>query len=255
MRLLALFYGASCYALFFAVFLYSIGFVGNLQLLIPELAVWLPRSIDAGGPEGSWLAALVVDTALLAIFALQHSLMARPHFKAAWTRLIPRSIERSSYVLASSLALILLYWQWRPISALVWATEPGSAGYSLLLGAYGFGWLFVLISTFLIDHFSLFGLRQVAGAGAGPPGPGMSFRTPAFYRFVRHPIMLGFVIAFWATPVMTVGHLYFAIATTAYIAIALRFEERDLIGEFGDAYLGYRREVPMLVPWPGRMRR
>jgi protein-S-isoprenylcysteine O-methyltransferase Ste14 len=255
MRLLALLYGVLCYALFFAVFLYSSVFVGNLQLLIPEFADWLPHSIDAGGPESPWPVALAVDTALLAIFALQHSLMARPEFKAAWTRVIPQPIERSTYVLASSLALILLYWQWRPIPAVVWATEQGSVGYSLLLGAYAFGWLFVLVSTFLIDHFSLFGLRQVAGTAAAQPVPSMAFRTPAFYRFVRHPIMLGFVIAFWAAPVMSVGHLYFAIATTAYIAIALHFEERDLVTEFGDAYVQYRREVRMLVPWPRRAQR
>jgi protein-S-isoprenylcysteine O-methyltransferase Ste14 len=249
-RWLALLYGVLCYALFFAVFLYSIGFVGNLQLLIPELAAWLPRSIDAGGPESSWLPALAVDIVLLAIFGLQHSLMARPEFKAVWLRVLPQPIERSTYVLASSLALILLYWQWRPIPAVVWATEPGSVSTSLLLGIFGFGWLFVLISTFLIDHLALFGLRQVAGSAAGHSGPSMAFRTPAFYRFVRHPIMLGFVIAFWAAPVMSVGHLTFAIATTAYIAIALHFEERDLVSEFGDAYLQYRREVRMLVPWP-----
>jgi protein-S-isoprenylcysteine O-methyltransferase Ste14 len=255
MRLLALLYGVLCYALFLAVFLYSIVFVGNLQPLIPELAAYLPRSIDAGGPKSPWLLALAIDMALLAIFGLQHSVMARPEFKAIWTRVLPQPIERSTYVLASSLALILLYWQWRPIAVVVWATEPASVSHSLLLGIFGFAWLFVLVSTFLIDHFSLFGLRQVASATAGQPAPSMTFRTPAFYRFVRHPIMLGFVIAFWAAPVMTVGHLVFAIATTAYIAIALHLEERDLVAEFGESYLEYRREVRMLVPWPMRARR
>jgi protein-S-isoprenylcysteine O-methyltransferase Ste14 len=250
--ILALLYGVVCYALFLVTFLYSIAFVGNLQQEIAILAPWVPFSIDAGGPSSSTLVALIVDGLLMGIFAIQHTVMARPGFKAVWTRFVPATIERSTYVLLSSLALILLFWQWRPMPQVVWSTSPGSLGFTLLNGLFWFGWLFVLLSTFMIDHFHLFGLRQVSHAMTGRAAPSMRFMTPGFYRLVRHPIMLGFVVAFWAAPVMTVGHLYFAIGTTIYILIALRFEEHDLVNELGDVYVQYREEVHMIVPLPKR---
>lgn len=249
---LAMLYGIACYALFLVTFLYSIAFVGNLQLEVAGLVAWVPRSIDAGGPAASLLVAFIVDGLLMGLFALQHTVMARPGFKEAWTRFVPAAIERSTYVLLSSLALILLFWQWRPMTPVVWSTGPGSLGYTLLNGLFWFGWLFVLLSTFLIDHFHLFGLKQAASVVTGREPPSMRFMTPGFYRFVRHPIMLGFIVAFWATPLMTLGHLYFAVGTTLYIIVALRFEERDLVYELGDAYVQYREEVSMILPLPRR---
>ncbi len=248
----ALLYGILCYAVFFLTFLYSIAFVGNLQLEVPGLAPWVPRSIDAGGPASSLSLALLIDGLLMALFAIQHTVMARPGFKAAWTRVVPASIERSTYVLLSSLALVLLFWQWRPIAYFVWSFQPGTLGFMLLNGLFWFGWLFVLLSTFMIDHLHLFGLKQASSVLASHPPPSMRFMTPGFYRFVRHPIMLGFIVAFWATPAMTVGHLYFAVVTTLYIIVALKFEERDLVTELGDAYVQYREEVRMIVPIPRR---
>lgn len=251
---LALLYGIVCYVLFLVAFLYSIAFVGNLQQAIAALTPWVPRSIDVGGPAASSLAAVIVNGLLMGLFAIQHTVMARPGFKAAWTRFVPAPLERSTYVLLSSLVLILLFWQWRPMTQIVWDTAPGSLGYVLLNGLFWFGWLFVLLSTFMIDHFHLFGLKQVSSVMAGGEGPTMRFMTPGFYRFVRHPIMLGFIVAFWAAPVMTVGHLYFAVGTTLYILVALRFEERDLVDSLGDAYVQYREEVRMIVPLPRRRR-
>lgn len=248
-RGLAILYGIACYALFLVTFLYSIAFVGNLQLEVASLVPWVPRSIDAGGPVTSPLVAFLVDGLLLGLFAVQHTVMARPGFKAAWTRFVPASIERSTYVLLSSLVLILLFWQWRPITQVVWSTGAGSLGYVLLNGLFWFGWLFVLLSTFMIDHFHLFGLKQVM---AGREPPTMRFMTPGPYRFVRHPIMLGFIVAFWAAPLMTLGHLYFAVATTLYIVLALQFEERDLVSTLGTAYVEYREEVSMIIPLPRR---
>ena len=237
MRLLAFLYGAACYLFFLGSFLYAIGFVGDFLV---------PKSIDA--EQESWLGkALAIDLALLGLFAVQHSVMARPWFKERWTRLVPRSIERSTYVLFSSLALIVLYWQWQPLIAVVWNVESEAVRYALW-ALEALGWMMVLVSTFLINHFDLFGLRQVYMNLKGEAYTHVGFRSPLLYKLVRHPIMLGFLVAFWATPHMTLGHLVFSIATTGYILIALQFEERDLIRYLGATYEDYRKRVPMLLP-------
>jgi protein-S-isoprenylcysteine O-methyltransferase Ste14 len=240
MRLLAMAYGAGCYLIFLVAFLYAIGFVGNLVV---------PKTIDSG-PLVPLAEALIVDLLLLGLFAVQHSVMARPGFKCRWTRLIPVPVERSTYVLASSLLLALLFWQWRPVSGAVWEIQHPMA-VAILWGLFGLGWVIVLISTFIIDHFDLFGLRQVFLYAAGRPYSPPAFRVTALYRVVRHPIMLGFIVAFWATPVMTSGHILFALMTTAYIVVAVHLEERDLRAAHGHAYEEYRQRVSMLVPWVG----
>ena len=237
-RFAAFLYGLAAYAVFFASFLYAIGFVGGLVV---------PKTIDVG-PAAPVTTALIVDILLMSLFAVQHSVMARRQFKERWTQYVPQSVERSTYVLFASLALVLLFWQWRPIPAVVWqVSDPRIA--TAIVGLSFVGWLIVLTSTFLINHFELFGLHQVANNLAGRPMPAPRFRAPLFYKFVRHPIYLGFIVAFWAAPVMTVGHLLFAAVTTAYIVVGALLEEHDLIAMFGDDYRRYRQRVSMLIPW------
>jgi len=237
MGIIALLYGVFAYLLFNGTLLYAVAFVGNLPA---------PKTIDSG-EAGPYVTACIIDSLLLGLFAVQHSVMARPAFKRWWTRLVPKTIERSTYVLLSSLALFLLYWQWRTMPAVVWDVTwmAGRAGLWIL---FGLGWATVLLSTFMINHFDLFGLRQVYLIWREKPYTELEFRITLLYHVVRHPIMLGFIVAFWATPTMTAGHLLFAATTTAYILIAIQLEEHDLIAALGDRYRAYRSRVPMLVP-------
>jgi protein-S-isoprenylcysteine O-methyltransferase Ste14 len=235
-RVAALIYGLASYLVFFLSFTYLVAFIGNYLV---------PKSIDVG-PQGELGLSVLIDAALIALFGVQHSVMARPGFKSWWTRIVPASCERSTYVLVSSLLLILIFWQWRPITMTIWRVEGWPA--VTLTAICWIGWLTALTSTYLIDHFELFGLRQVFDALRGAATRVMSFRTPLLYRLVRHPLMLGTLLAFWATPHMTAGHLLFALMMTGYILIGVRFEERDLVANLGESYEQYRRRVPMLMP-------
>ena len=234
----SLFYGLVCYLAFLGTFLYAIGFVDNLLV---------PKSID-GEPQVPLLKAILIDASLLLLFALQHSIMARPAFKRRWTKIVPEHLERSTYVLLASLCLTLMMWQWQPIGGVVWSVENEIVKTILLAGSL-LGWGIVLVSTFLINHFDLFGLRQVWLYFNVKPYTALPFRVPVFYRFVRHPLYLGFLIAFWCTPVMTVTHLLFAFLTTGYILTAIQFEERDLKKHFGEKYKRYSKRVPMIIPF------
>ena len=239
MRFLFFLYGVICYAIFFGTFLYAIGFVGNFIV---------PKSMDSGA-EGTVIEALIINLLLLGVFAVQHSVMARKEFKALWTKVIPEVIERSTYVLLSSLALLLLFWQWRPMGGVVWDVSGSYLG-TVLIAISLVGWLLVLVSTFFINHFELFGLEQVFVNLKGKALTYGEFKTPGLYQFVRHPIYFGFTVAFWATPIMTLAHLLFAVGTLAYMIIGIALEEKDLVALFGDSYQKYQSRVSMLIPLP-----
>jgi len=240
-KLFAFLYGLVAYLAFFVVILYSIGFVTGLGV---------PKTIDSG-PVGPPLQAIVVNLLLMSLFAIQHSVMARPQFKKWWTQFVPASVERSTYVLFANVVLALLLWQWQPIPTVIWQIDNPQIA-AVLLGLSLLGWVIVFSSTFLINHFELFGLHQVINNLAGKPMPTVRFRTPLLYNLVRHPLYLGFIIAFWITPVMTAGHLLFAAVTTAYIFVGIALEEHDLITVFGDEYRRYRQRVAMIVPFLGK---
>lgn len=236
-RIAAFVYGTLCYLVFLATFLYAVAFIGNIGPI---------RTIDgeATAPFGQ---ALLINTLLLGLFAVQHSVMARPAFKRWWTRMVPKPVERSTYVLFSSLALLFLFHAWQPMGGTIWDVgDPIFRG--TIYGLFAGGWLLVLVATFLINHFDLFGMRQVWLYLKGEPYTQLKFKTPGLYRYVRHPLYVGWLLTFWATPTMTAAHLVFAIATSAYILIAIQLEERDLVDIHGPAYEAYREQVPMLVP-------
>ena len=235
-RVAALIYGVASYLVFFISFVYTVAFIGNY---------WVPKSIDVGSESGL-MPSILINVALLGAFAVQHSVMARPAFKRWWTTIVPASCERSTYVLISSLLLILILWQWRPITTTIWRVEGVPA--AILSAISWIGWLMALASTYSIDHFELFGLRQVFDTMRGAVARATAFKTPLLYRLVRHPLMLGFLLAFWATPHMTAGHLLFAVMMTGYILVGVQLEERDLVAQFGATYEQYRRRVPMLMP-------
>jgi protein-S-isoprenylcysteine O-methyltransferase Ste14 len=235
---LSVVYGLVVYAFFLITFLYAVGFAGNLVV---------PKSIDSGTP-GPVVSSAIVNLLLLGVFAVQHSVMARRSFKRWWTRIVPPAVERITYVLAATLALALVLWQWRPIpEPVIWSVQS-AAGVQLLWAVFWLGWAILLLSTFLLNHFELFGLRQIFARAAGRELPEPEFRTPLLYRYVRHPIYLGFLLGFWAAPVMTAGHLLFALGALGYILVGIWFEERDLIAQFGEQYRRYRKQVGMLLP-------
>jgi methanethiol S-methyltransferase len=240
-KILGVLYGGVAYLAFLASIAYAVGFVGGLVV---------PKSIDTPG-DANVVEALVWNALLLGLFAVQHSVMARPGFKALWTKIVPASLERATYVLVSSLVLLLVFWQWRAMPEVIWQAS-GDAARAAIWGLFALGWLVGFLSTCMIDHFDLFGLRQVMLDFRGQPYRPRPFMIRGLYRLVRHPLMLGFIIAFWAAPTMTLGHLCFAAAMSAYILVALQFEERDLLAALGDAYADYRRRVPMLIPWMKR---
>ena len=237
-KFIAFLYGIISYVVFLASFLYAIGFVGNILV---------PKSIDSGMEE-PLTESFLINALLLGLFAVQHSVMARPAFKNWWTKFVPKSIERSTYVLVASLLLFLMYWQWRPMTDSIWNLE-GTAS-MILTVIFWIGWVIVLVSTFIINHFDLFGLRQVYMNLKSKELTPLDFKTSLFYKYVRHPIMSGFIIAFWATPQMSMGHLFFAIMTTGYILVGIYFEEKDLVSFYGDTYKDYKNQVSMLIPLP-----
>ncbi len=237
-RFIAFLYGLVCYLIFLVAFLYAIAFVGNIGLV--------RKTIDSG-PAAPLTKALIINAVLLSLFAVQHSVMARQWFKRAWKKIVPEPVERSTYVLLASLILLLLYWKWEPMKGIIWDVRNPN-GRTILMGLFWIGWGLVLASTYLIDHFGLFGMKQVYNYLIGKHEEPPPFKTPTLYKMVRHPLYLGFIIAFWATPKMTSGHLFFAIMTTAYILVAIQFEERDLIRFYGDNYRRYREQVSMLFP-------
>jgi len=238
-KFIAFIYGVLAYLVFLIAFLYAIGFVGNLIV---------PKSVDSG-IETTFLQAFLVNAILLSVFAIQHSVMARPAFKKWITGIISPAIERSTYVLLSSLALLLIFWQWQPITTVVWKAENETVA-MILTGVFYFGWLIVFLSTFMINHFELFGLKQIFDNLKNKQSQSTTFQVNFFYKIVRHPIMLGFIIAFWATPLMTVGHLIFTVVTTIYIVIAVKYlEEKDLKNSLGEKYEEYQKEVPMFIPF------
>jgi methanethiol S-methyltransferase len=235
--LLSALYSACVYVFFLATFLFAIGFVEG---------VFVPKTIDSG-KAGGLISSLAIDAALLGLFAVQHSVMARPAFKRAWTRIVPEAAERSTFVLFASLILALVMWQWRPLPATIWSVDDQPLALAILTVSWA-GWALLLASTFLISHFHLFGLTQGIGPLLRHKPPEMTFVTPLFYRWVRHPLYVGFILAFWAAPRMSLGHLFFAVATTGYILVGIWFEERDLVAHFGERYLRYRANVGMLFP-------
>ena len=241
-RFIAFIYGVLCYSIFFVTFLYLIGFLGNLLV---------PISIDSGVSSATG-AAWLINIGLIALFGLQHSVMARPGFKAWWTKIVPKSVERSTYVLLTSLILILLYWQWRPMGQVIWQADAVWSQVALW-GVFGAGFTLVLLSTFIIDHFDLFGLRQVTLNLLRKEYTNPGFKVTFFYKFVRHPLYVGWFLAFWGTPTMTLGHLVFAVGMSAYILIAIQYEERDLVKFLGEDYAKYQARVPMLIPRPGKV--